>query len=65
MKDVTFIMLSGTGLVLVSFVSIYLFLRFKRKDKYDSPILDLSNFKVLLSLLAIGLLGFLLLLSLI
>ena len=57
MNDNTFGLLIGFTFVLISVIGLYLFLKFIKKDKYESPVLELSNLKVILLLLAIGVFG--------
>ncbi len=62
MNDKTFILFIGVGFVVISVVGLYLFLKLIKKEKYDSPVLDLSNLKVILAFIAIGIFGIFLLL---
>lgn len=55
MNDNTFALIAGIILVLISIIGTYLFFKLMRKDRYDSSVLRVSNLKVILSLVAIGL----------
>lgn len=57
MNDKTSVLFIGIAFVVISFVGLFLFLKFIKKDKYESPVLGLSNLKVILSLIAIGIFG--------
>lgn len=62
MNDKTFILFIGVGFVVISVVGLCLFLKFIKKEKYDSPVLDLSNLIVILAFIASGIFGIFLLL---
>ncbi|WP_313512491.1 hypothetical protein [Sphingobacterium sp.] len=57
MNDKNFVLLTGVAFVVICVVGLSLFLKFIKKEEYESPILDLSNLKVILALLAIGIFG--------
>ncbi len=57
MNDKTFVLFTGVVSVVISVVGLYLFLKVIKKEKYESPILDLSNLKMILGLIAIGIFG--------
>lgn len=57
MNDKTLILFTGLTFVLISIVGLFLFFKFMRKDKYESPVLGLSNLNVILSLISIGVFG--------
>lgn len=57
MNDKNSVLFIGIAFVVLSVVGLYLFLKFIKKDKYESPVLGLSNLKVILSLISIGVFG--------
>lgn len=62
MNDKNSVLFIGITFVVISVAGLYLFLKILKKDKYESPVLELSNLKVILSLISIGIFGLFLIL---